>query len=295
MTKTSHYTDNAPTKEQDLGLDQAAEGLRPATDLAQQSYLDYFAPSEQPQPPKPAEQVSPMAWRSIQRVVATTPPEPCAYIEGRLENKLIIPMVTGDAEEASIYNRAGFRRSHQYFYRPTCLGCDGCQPLRILTADYKPSKSDKRLLKRHKALSPEIVANQVTTEHWVLFRDYVRNRHGGGGMATMDRGDFAHMVEHGGSNTALVEWRDPSSAELVAAALVDLMDDGLSAVYSYYDISDPKDAFGRYMILSMVEVCSLASLPYLYLGFWVQGAETMDYKAAFKPHEVFKGSVWQTG
>lgn len=263
--------------------EEATEEAQDWPDVSRDAYLGFFD-----QTPG----LAPLDWRRIERVVASTPPEPCAYLPERMEKKLILPMITGDVQEASDFNRAGYRRSHEYFYRPVCFNCNRCKPLRLPVDEVRLNRSAKRLLTRHEGLSPQILSNEAEQDHWELFSSYVRTRHTDGGMATMGRKDFAHMVEHAGSNTALVEWRCPTTSELKAAALIDLMDDGISAVYSYFDTQAPQDAFGRFIILSLIEVCRQAKLPYLYLGFWVEGAKTMDYKADFKPHEVFTDSQW---
>jgi arginine-tRNA-protein transferase len=227
-----------------------------------------------------------------------TAPQPCPYLAGRLERKLFTAL-QGDA--AGILNDAlskqGFRRSQNVLYRPSCADCAACLSARIRVADFTPSRSQRRTLKRNAGLRREATSPWATEEQYALFRRYLDSRHADGGMADMDIFEFAAMVEETPVRSRLIEYSaDPEPGTrrrpLTAVCLTDVLDDGLSMVYSFYNPDLVRQSLGTYIILDHIEIAREAGLPYVYLGYWVPGSPKMGYKASFKALEIFKGGRW---
>jgi len=217
---------------------------------------------------------------------------PCPYIAGRSERKLIVEL-TG-REAALFYNelsRAGFRRSHRFAYRPACTACDACVPVRIAVAGFAHSRSARRVRNLNKALAGELVPARATQEQYRLFQAYQRSRHCDGEMAAMTYADYRAMVEDTPVRTATVEFRD-AEGRLVAATLLDRLDDGLSAVYSFYDPDAERQSLGTWSILWLVEESRRQGLPYVYLGYWIAQAPKMAYKGRFPALERLGPDGW---
>jgi len=222
-----------------------------------------------------------------------TAPTPCPYLEGQMERKIF----TRASEDQSahlnnVLTHAGFRRSQSILYRPACELCTACKSARIPTAWFKPTRSQRRTLKRNRDLLRLSRPAEATPEQFGLLARYLDHRHADGDMAGMDFFDFASMVEDGAAQTEVVEYRNASGA-LVAAVLVDLLVDGLSLVYSFFDPALEADSLGAYIILDQVERARAEGLPYVYLGYWVQGSPKMEYKAKYRPLEVLEPAGWR--
>ena len=214
-----------------------------------------------------------------------------------MERKLFTAL---QGEKAQSLNDAlshqGFRRSQNVIYRPSCSDCALCFSARIRVKDFETSKSQRRILKRNADLEREGSAPWATEEQFELFRRYLKSRHSTGGMADMDIFEFAAMVEETPVRSRIVEYRrraEDGSLELIAVCLTDVLTDGLSMVYSFFDPALARNSLGTYIILDHVEIARHAGLPYVYLGYWVPGSRKMDYKANFQPIEVFRGGQWQ--
>ena len=227
-----------------------------------------------------------------------TAPSPCPYLDGRDERKVFahLPMSEG-ANVNDALTQVGFRRSQNIAYRPACEACDACVSARIPVADYQLSRSEKRILQRNSDLSRHLVEAEATLEQFDLLRRYLTARHAEGGMADMTWHDYVAMVEDTAVRTHLIEYRtasqDDGPGELVACALVDVLSDGLSLVYSFYDPAIARKSPGSFIILDHVVQAESAGLPYVYLGYWVSGSEKMAYKARFNPLEVLKPGGWR--
>ena len=222
-----------------------------------------------------------------------TAPQPCPYLEGRMERKLFTALQGDDAQDLNdTLSRQGFRRSQNVIYRPSCADCALCFSARVRVADFAPSKNQKRIIRRSSHLKRDGTAPWATEEQYELFRSYLDARHRSGGMADMDIFEFAAMVEETPVRSRIVEYRHPTG-ELAAVCLTDVLSDGLSMVYSFFDPKLAKSSLGSYIILDHIEICRHAGLPYVYLGYWVPGSAKMDYKARFKPIEIFSGGRWQ--
>jgi arginine-tRNA-protein transferase len=225
-----------------------------------------------------------------------TAPQPCPYLAGRMERKLFTALQGEYAVKLNdSLSKQGFRRSQNVLYRPSCAECSACLSARIRVADFRPTKSQKRALRRNARLRREATSPWATEDQYALFRAYLDSRHADGGMADMDIFEFAAMIEETPIRSRVVEYSDGTGLDrsLAAVCLTDVLDDGLSMVYSFYDPDLAKDSLGTYVILDHVEIAREAGLPYVYLGYWVPGSPKMGYKAKFPALEVYVGGVWQ--
>jgi len=195
-------------------------------------------------------------------------------------------------------SKQGFRRSQNVLYRPSCSDCSACLSARIRVADFKPSKSQRRTIKRNKDLIRKATSPWATEDQYGLFRAYLDHRHADGGMADMDIFEFAAMVEETPIRSRVIEYSTQPSdgyikGDLTAVCLTDVLDDGLSMVYSFYEPEEARRSLGTYVILDHVEIARELGLPYVYLGYWVPGSPKMGYKANFEALEIYKGGRWQ--
>ncbi|MBK1635608.1 arginyltransferase [Rhodovulum adriaticum] len=228
-----------------------------------------------------------------------TAPQPCPYLPRRMERKLFTAL---QGEQAELLNDAlskqGFRRSQNVLYRPACADCSACLSARIRVADFKPSRSQRKARNRNDDLMRSTGAPWATEEQYALFRRYLESRHADGGMADMDIFEFAAMIEETPVRSRVVEYTgQPAEGSahrpLVGVCLTDILDDGLSMVYSFYEPDRAKRSIGTHVILDHVEMAREAGLPYVYLGYWVPGSTKMGYKARFSALEIYKGGAWQ--
>lgn len=226
-----------------------------------------------------------------------TAPSPCPYLPGREERKVFahLPLSDGPGVNDAL-TQVGFRRSQNIAYRPACESCDACISARIPAGDYAFSRSERRVLERNKDLSRHLVEAEATMEQFDLLRRYLLARHAQGGMADMTWPDYVAMVEDTAVRTHLIEYRLPSPdggpGDLVACVLVDILGDGLSLVYSFYEPAMTRRSLGAFVILDHVVQARLAELGFVYLGYWVPGSPKMDYKARYRPIEVLKPGGW---
>ena len=231
-----------------------------------------------------------------------TAPQPCPYLDGKAERKLFTTLRNPDAASVNDFlSLRGFRRSQGVVYRPSCAGCQACLSTRIPVRDFKPGRTLRRVLARNRDLTRHAANAQATEDQYELFRTYLDRRHADGGMAEMDAFEFAAMIEETPVRTRVVEYRRAPNREigergpdvLVAACLTDVLADGLSMVYSFFDPAEDRRSLGSYMIMDHLEIARAAGLPYVYLGYWVPGSPKMDYKARFTPFEVYQGEAWR--
>ncbi|GAB4387016.1 arginyltransferase [Albidovulum sp.] len=228
-----------------------------------------------------------------------TAPQPCPYLEGRSERKLFTALQGANAERLNdALSKQGFRRSQNVLYRPSCAECSACLSARIRVADFRPNKSQRRALRRNAHLRRNATSPWATEEQYALFRRYLDSRHADGGMADMDIFEFAAMIEETPVRSRVVEYSAPPEVpgepnRLTAVCLTDVLDDGLSLVYSFYDPAKTQFSLGTYIILDHVELARRSNLPYVYLGYWVPGSRKMHYKAAFSALEIYKNGRWQ--
>jgi len=222
---------------------------------------------------------------------------PCPYLPGMTERKVFANLPFSDGAHVNDeLTHAGFRRSQNIAYRPACEGCDACISVRLPVPDFQPSRGHRKILSRNADLSRDLVEAEATQEQFALLKRYLETRHPGGGMTDMTWPDYIAMVEDTAVRTHIIEYRTPSKdggpGDLIACILVDLMGDGLSMVYSFYDPRQERRSLGTFIILDHIVQATLNGLPYVYLGYWVPGSEKMAYKARFSPLEVLKGQGW---
>ena len=217
---------------------------------------------------------------------------PCPYIEGQTERKVVTDLTGSNAEELyERLSRAGFRRSHNLAYRPACPTCNACIPVRIAVRDFDMTKSFRRVMSANSDLAAHDTDAIATVEQYRLFSAYQRSRHEGGDMSGMAFNDYRSMVEDTPVTSRTVEFRDDEGT-LVAVMLMDRMEDSLSAVYSFFDGNMARRSLGTFMILWMVEYALSLGLPYVYLGYWIEGSDKMAYKARFQPLEALGDDGW---
>ena len=217
---------------------------------------------------------------------------PCPYLPGRQERKLFTHLTGRRAANLHhLLSENGFRRSQNLIYRPACEGCCACQSVRIVAGDFEPSRRFRRVLKANSDLSVTVRPTQVTSEQYELFRRYVESRHAGGGMTQMSFLDYEYMVEDTPVQSVLVEYRRGEDGPLVAVALTDVMQDGLSMVYSFYEPTLSHLSLGTFLILDHISQVKQAGLRYVYLGYWVKDSPKMAYKAQYQPLEVQRGPL----
>jgi leucyl-tRNA---protein transferase len=217
----------------------------------------------------------------------------CPYLPEQRERKLITELAGRDAR--SFYDdlcRAGFRRSHHLAYRPSCAGCNSCVPVRVAVARFADGRSTRRIRKLNADLAAGPVALRATAEQYRLFARYERSRHADSEMAAMTFGDYRAMIEDSPIETRLIEFRDAGRA-LVGGCLIDVVDDGYSAVYSFFDPTALRRSLGTFMVLWLVDDARAESLPFVYLGYWIAESDKMSYKTRFRPLEALGGNGWQ--
>ncbi|MBL3569120.1 arginyltransferase [Rhodovulum sp. BSW8] len=228
-----------------------------------------------------------------------TAPQPCPYLPRRMERKLFTALQGDTAETLNdSLSKQGFRRSQNVLYRPACADCTACLSARIRVADFQPTRSQRKAQNRNADLKRQASSPWATEEQYTLFRRYLDSRHADGGMADMDIFEFAAMIEETPVRSRVVEYTaDPSDGgrhrPLVAVCLTDILDDGLSMVYSFYEPERTKRSVGTHVILDHIEIAREAGLPYVYLGYWVPGSPKMGYKANFSALEIYKNDRWQ--
>lgn len=235
-------------------------------------------------------------FRSSRLRFYLTEPQPCPYLPNRVERKIFTPLSGGQAADiGDELSTNGFRRSQNVAYRPQCPGCNACVATRIVAANYTASRRDRRIIRRNSDYTRKVKPPLATEEQYQLFRRYVTARHADGGMADMDAYDYASMVEDSTVRTQVIEyWGEDDDGDpiLEMVCLTDVMADGLSMVYSFFNPDREKDSPGRFIILDHVEIAKALGLPYVYMGYWVDGCRKMEYKVDFPGTEVLIGGQW---
>jgi leucyl-tRNA---protein transferase len=234
-----------------------------------------------------------------------TAPSPCPYLPGQEERKVFTHLVGERAPELNnLLTHGGFRRSQSIAYRPACERCRACVSVRVIADEFLPTRNMRRVLDRNADVVGEMRVAVPTSEQYSVFRAYLDVRHCDGGMADMTVLDYAMMIEDSHVQTRLIEFRrrpdggtgsrsaGERAGELVAVALTDVLNDGLSMVYSFYEPALEQRSLGTFMILDHIARARRMGLAYVYLGYWVRGSRKMDYKGRFLPQERLAPEGW---
>lgn len=228
-----------------------------------------------------------------------TAPSPCPYLADRYERKVFTHLVGERAEPLNdLLTQGGFRRSQNIAYRPACEGCRACISVRVVVDEFEWTRSLKRVWKENQGLERRERPPLPSSEQYSVFRTYLDARHAEGGMADMTVLDYAMMVEDTHVATRVYEYREPSGRNrgpLIGCALTDILSDGLSMVYSFYEPEATSASLGTFMILDHIVRAQAMGLPYVYLGYWVDGSDKMAYKTRFQPQERLGARGWVRG
>lgn len=225
-----------------------------------------------------------------------TNPAPCPYLPGKRERKAFTSLSVSDAD--SLHNtlsQSGFRRSQGIAYRPACPACNACRSVRVDAQKFSYSRSQRRVLSRNSDLVRTPVPATPTRTQFRLLKAYLKDRHDGGGMSEMTFRDYVNMVADSPVRSVIFEYRlgsDPDSP-LIACSITDVLRDGLSMVYTFYDPRESRRSLGRMMILDHIRYVRELGLPHVYLGYWIKGSDKMDYKREYTPLEVLEGEAWR--
>ena len=224
------------------------------------------------------------------RVFATYPHN-CSYLPGEQATTLFVdPSTPIDARIYSQLSYIGFRRSGPHLYRPHCAACNACVPARVPVGSFNPNRSQRRILARNRDLQVEVVEDISSDEHFDLYSRYIRGRHRDGDMYPPDREQFNSFLTREWGATRFVEFRD--QGRLLALAVLDRLDNGISAIYTFYDPDESARSLGSFVILWQIGLARDLGLPAVYLGYWIRNCRKMNYKTRFRPSELLANGHW---
>jgi len=217
-------------------------------------------------------------------------------MDGRLaRSQVAAPSEAIDAAKYDVLIQAGFRRSGSFVYRPQCDNCKACLSIRLPVPDFKPNRSQKRAWAKHQSLTCTVMKPAFLPDHYALYKRYQKSRHPGGGMDIDDEAQYTDFLVRSNVRSWMVEFRETvpgqSAAELKMVSIIDQLKDGLSAVYTFY-APEPGQNYGTFNVLWQIQQARSLGLGYLYLGYWIEDCQKMDYKSCFKPYELMQNGLW---
>jgi len=220
-----------------------------------------------------------------------TQPHNCSYLHEKTASTVFLnPKQVLDKALYSQLSEYGFRRSGKHIYKPMCADCQACVPMRVPVKLFKPKRHQKRTWKRNQDLSISTVKSIDTDEHYALYESYIVERHADGDMFPPSREQFKGFLADQWHSTRYYEFR--SEGKLIATSVADVMDNGISAVYTYYDPTENRRSLGTHVILFLIDQAKVLGLPAVYLGYWIKSSPKMNYKSTFRPLEIQDGSSW---
>jgi leucyl-tRNA---protein transferase len=221
-----------------------------------------------------------------------TAPYPCSYLEDRqARSQVATPNHLVNADLYAELVKAGFRRSGVFTYRPHCDGCRACIPIRVPVNEFVATRTQRKTVRNHQHLRPLVAKLGFVTEHYELYLKYQSARHSGGGMDQDSRDQYAQYLLQSKVNTRLVEFRS-AEGELQMVSIIDILNEGLSSVYTFFDPDIKGASLGTYNILWQIQQCKQLNLPFLYLGYWIANSPKMAYKANFRPAQILNDGEW---